>query len=391
MSRLLKLLLFTFFVLVFALTTIVIAKYPSEVAAETEAEKLERLSNEIKQYEQEIQKLQSQATTLSNQIAQYDAQIRLTSLKIQQTEEKISLLGGRIDQLELSLQALSRAFMNRVVYTYKISRLHKPAIMLVTSPDLNSVFSSYHYLKKIQESDHDLLVRLENAQVAYEEEKETQEDLQKELEEQNKVLSVQKAAKANLLAQTKNDEKRYQQLLAAARSEFEAIQAILAGKGEEEEVGKVSVGQRIASVIQGASCNSSGSHLHFIVRQNGSTHNPFNYLKSVDYENCSGSFCGSSDGDPFNPGGSWEWPVNPKIKFLQGYGSTWAVRNTWVGKIYSFHNGIDISGSSPEVKAVKDGTLYRGSYSGSGGCRLRYVRVDHDDSDLDTLYLHINY
>ena len=202
-----------------------------------------------------------------------------------------------------------------------------------------------------------------------------------------------KAAKAILLEQTRSDEKKYQQLLSSARAEFEAIQAIIAGKGTEEEVGKVSQGARIATVIQGPSCNSSGPHVHFIVRQGTSTQNPFSYLRAgVDYENCSGSSCGSADGDSFNPGGSWDWPVNPKIKYSQGYGSTWAVRNTWVGRVYQFHNGIDINGvSSSEVKAVRSGVLFRGSYSGSSGCRLRYVRVDHDDSDIDTLYLHINY
>ena len=363
------------------------------VSAETEAEKLEKLTKEIQQYEQEITKLKSQASTLSNQIAQYDAQIRLTVLKISQTEEKILLLGGRIDQLETSLQALTTAFASRVVRTYKMARFNEPTLMLVLSPDLNSAVSSYHYIQKIQEADRDLLVRLEKAQGEYEEEKVDQEVLQQELEKQKNVLGSQKAAKSTLLEQTKNDEKKYQQLLAAVKSEFEAIQAILAGKGTEEEAGKVSAGQKIATVIQGASCNSSGSHVHFIVGQNGSTQNPFNYLKSgVDFENCSGSSCGSSDGDSFNPGGSWDWPISPKIKFSQGYGSTWAVRNTWVGRIYQFHNGIDInSNSSSEVKAVYSGTLYRGSYGGSGGCRLRYVRVDHDDSDLDTFYLHINY
>ena len=45
--------------------------------------------------------------------------------------------------------------------------------------------------------------------------------------------------------------------------------------------------------------------------------------------------------------------------------------------------------SSSEVKAVKGGTLYRGSYG--VGCQLRYVRVAHDDSDLETYYLHVNY
>ncbi|OGM25612.1 hypothetical protein A2962_03720 [Candidatus Woesebacteria bacterium RIFCSPLOWO2_01_FULL_39_61] len=362
------------------------------IQAETETEKLERLTREISQYESEISKLKSQATTLSNLIAQYDAQIRLTTLKIEQTEEKILLLGGRIDQLETSLQSLTDAFTNRVVYTYKMSKLNEPYLILISSPDLKTAFTSFHYLKKIESADRDLLVRLEKAQLTYEEEKVDQEALQKELESQKTVLGAQKAAKATLLEQTKNDEKKYQQLLSQARAEFEAIQAILAGKGDEEEVGKVSQGQRIASIIPGASCNSSGPHVHFIVSQNGATQNPFSFLRGIDYENCSGSSCGSNDGDPFNPGGSWDWPINPKVKFSQGYGSTWAVRNTWVGRIYSFHNGIDInSNSSQEVKAARSGTLYRGSYGGGGGCRLRYVRVDHDENDLDTFYLHINY
>jgi len=166
----------------------------------------------------------------------------------------------------------------------------------------------------------------------------------------------------------------------------------MAGKGTEEEVGKVNQGQRIASVIQGTSCNSSGAHLHFTIAQNGSTQNRFDYLNAgIDYENCSGP--GScSPADPFNPHGSWDWPISSKIKFTQGYGSTWAIANTWVGRIYSFHNGIDISSlSSSEIRTVRSGTLYRGSYTGYNGCRLRYVRVDHDDSDLDTFYLHVNY
>ncbi len=384
---------FLFLISLFLIFLFKIVDFQNVVKAETESEKIERLSREIQEYENKILKLKTQANTLFNQIAQFDAQIRLTTLKISQTEEKIHLLGGRIDQLETSLQTLTKAYTSRVIKTYKMARLNEPLIFLVSLPDLNTAVTSFHYLQKIQESDRDLLIRLEKAQTVYEDERIQQEELQAKLEEQKRVLGSQKSAKALLLEQTKNDEKKYQELLARARAEYEAIQAIIAGKGQEEEVGKVSQGQRIASIIQGPSCNSSGTHLHFIISQNGATQNPFNYLKSgIDYENCSGSSCGSSDGDPFNPNGSWDWPIIPKIKFSQGYGSTWAIKNTWVGKIYSFHNGIDInSDSSSEVKAVQSGTLYRGSYSGSGGCRLKYVRVDHDNSDLDSYYLHINY
>lgn len=381
--------------LISLLAFVVIGLLPTQsvLLSESQEENLERLTREIEQYEQEINKLKSQANTLSNQIAQFDAQIKLTILKITETEEKILLLGGRIDQLETSLNSLSNAFSMRAVRTYKMSKVNKPILLLISSHDISDAVASYHYLQRIQEADRELLVRLEDAQEVYMEEKIDQERLQKELQEHKSVLGAQKAAKASLLEQTRNDEKKYQQLLAQTRAEFEAIQAIIAGQGDETEVGKVSQGDKIASIIQGASCNSSGEHLHFIVREGSSTRNPFSYLKGgVDYENCSGSSCGSSDGDTFNPSGSWEWPINPKIKLTQGYGLTWAVKNTWVGKIYSFHNGIDVvSESSAEVRAVQSGTLYHGSYTGHAGCRLRYVRVDHDNSDIDTFYLHINY
>jgi len=350
------------------------------------------IGNKIACLAGKVSQLSSQAGTLKNQIAQFDYQIRLTSLKIQDTQDKIALLGGRIDQLEVSLNDLTNAFSGRAVETYKMSRIESSLAFLLSAADIDSAVSRFHYLQKIQEADRSLLGKLQEAQTTYQSQKTDQETLQSELKKQQANLNSQKAAKNSLLAATKNDEKKYQQLLAQARAEYEAIQAIIAGKGKETQIGHVGEGQKIANVIQGASCNSSNSHVHFIVRKSGGlTENPFLYLQSgISYDNCSGSTCGSNDGDSFNPSGPWIWPINSKIKFSQGYGSTWAVRNTWVGRIYSFHNGIDInSDSSSEVKAVRAGELYQGSYN--VGCLLKYVRVDHDDSDLDTLFLHVNY
>lgn len=350
----------------------------------TSAKTIEELQKEIQEYEGQLVKLSTQSKTLSNQIAQFDAQMKLTALKITQAEEQIAQLGGRIDRLEESLDVLSSAFSSRAVETYKMSRFDSNFAYVLTSPGVEGAVSRFYYLKKIQEADQDLFTRLQTAQTSYKIEKVDQEDLQAELEKQKANLNSQKTAKASLLTATKNDEKKYQQLLIAAKSEYEAIVAITAGKGTETEVGQVSEGARIASIIQGASCNSSGAHLHFIVRKPGGvTDNPFNYLKGgISYTDYSG-------GDPFNPSGSWEWPISAPISYSQGYGVTWAVRNTWVSSIYQFHNGLDINGSSSEVRAPRAGKLYRGSYN--VGCLLRYVRLDHDDSDLDTLYLHVNY
>ncbi|MBI2268156.1 MAG: hypothetical protein HYU80_01765 [Candidatus Blackburnbacteria bacterium] len=366
---------------------------PLTLALENESpdQKLERIRKQIEEAQKLLDQTKLRKVTLQNEIVYQDQQIQLTTLKIQETEEEITALTGQISRLENALTDLSEIFTQRVVETYKIKRLGDSLTLLISSSNVSDFISRFYYLQKIAQQDRNTLIQMQTTQTNYEGQREKREELRKKLEGQKTQLAAQKIQKQNLLEVTKNDEKRFQQMLSAARAELEAIQAIIAGRGKETEVGKVSAGQRIASMIPGTSCNSSGTHLHFIVSQNGATQNPFGHLRGgIDYENCSGSGA-CSEGDPFNPSGFWDWPISPKIRFFQGYGSTWAVTNTWVGGIYKFHNGIDVnSASSSEVRAVRSGTLYRGSYAGSS-CSLRYVRVDHEDSDLDTFYLHVDY
>ena len=124
-----------------------------------------------------------------------------------------------------------------------------------------------------------------------------------------------------------------------------------------------------------------------MVSENGNAKNPFLFLGNIDHDNCSGpGDCSAAD--QFNPSGNWSWPINAKVKFTQGYGYTWAIQNTWVGNIYKFHSGIDVNSlTSPDVKAVKSGTLYKGTYF--VGCALSYVKVHHDENNIDTFYLHV--
>jgi peptidoglycan hydrolase CwlO-like protein len=84
-------------------------------------------------YTENISKLQASGKTLSSQIAQFDAQIKLTSLKIAQIEEQINLLSGRIDQLEGSLTDLTKSFNQRVVETYKMTRVEDPLLLILSS------------------------------------------------------------------------------------------------------------------------------------------------------------------------------------------------------------------------------------------------------------------
>lgn len=380
-------LLFSFVLLIF-LTRNINAQNAGEVA------------KKIDEYQKKLTDLGRQRDSLSAEIQYMTLQINLTGLKIQDTEEKIidtqkeiEILGSRIRGLDTALDHLSKLLLKKMVEGYK----NKPVTffeVFFNSGSAGDFISRVKYLKTAQENNQKLLLQVQETKLNFEEQKNLREDktielakLEVQLNNQKADLDNQKGAKQKILSVTQNDELVYQRLLQQAKAEYAAIQGIISGAGTETKLRDVSKGQQIATVISGASCNSNGGHLHFIVREGGVVSNPFNYLKSVDHSNCSGSSCGSGDGDPFAPTGSWDWPVSPAIEFNQGYGSTWATRNSWVGRIYSFHNGIDINGTSNSVMAVADGELFRGSYA--VGCTLPYVKLIHKESNIVTFYLHV--
>ena len=405
---------FSKFLSFFLLPLIILFSLPSSLWAVSEKECEQRLQKSstkeeldecINLWDQLYKEMGAQKQSLTAAIKRFDTSIAIATATILRTiqqievlEEEITSLSGKIERLEGSLTSVSEILLERIITTYKTGKV--PVVYLLFSSDgFSDLLLRAKYIKIAQAHDKKLMIQMQTTKDNFsaqkklrEEKKEEQESLKSQLEAQKVTLAQQKEDKEYLLVVTKNNEKRYQELLAQARAELEAIIAILAGKGNCSEVGHISEGERIASVIQGSSCNSSGTHLHFMVTKDGTVQNPFNYLKAgVSHENCSGSSCGSGDGDAFNPSGEWNWPIDASIKFSQGYGSTWAVGHTWVGGVYSFHNGIDIKSSSSTVKAVKSGNLYQCAYVGGGGCGLPYVRLDHDDSNFETYYLHVNY
>ncbi len=186
--------------------------------------KIECLSSKVSQ-------LGTQANTLKNQIAQFDYQIKLTNLKIIQTQAQINLLGGRIDQLALSLDELSKAFSSRAVETYKLSRFESNFSFVLAAADVNDATNRFHYLKKIEEEDRSLLTRLRNAQTTYQDQKVDQETLQQQLKDQQAQVNKQKVAKNNLLTATRNDEAKYQSLLSQAKAQLAAFNRFVSSQG----------------------------------------------------------------------------------------------------------------------------------------------------------------
>lgn len=355
---------------------------------------LDEIKKQIEEYEKKIDDLRDQQKTLANAIAYLNNNIGLTNSKIAETESKLQVLeeeiknlGLKIDDLDLSLNKISEIFASRTKETYKRSKL-KPFYLFFSSSGFGDYLSKLKYLKLVQEHDRALLFELEGTRETFDQQKKFKEEKQKEFEalkqelkNQELALAQQKKDKQGLLTATKNDEKSYQEKIASLVAELEAIQGIISGKGEEVQVGEVNPGNKIATIINGNSACSTGTHLHFEVNQGGGHTNPAGYLKNLSVNYDSGVV-------PMNFSGSWDWPVDEPVRMTQEYGETLWTRT---GQLwYKFHTGIDLFSSSLMVKAVKEGTLYRGSISCGGGT-LRYVKVDHKDSDIDTYYLHVNY
>lgn len=361
----------------------------------TTSPQLSEIQQRIRELENKVTELRGQARTLSSQIAVMDNQIKLTQLRIDKTrqdleelEEDIGILKSKISNLEGDLDKLTKVLINRIVATYQSGAI-KPWQFFVTSTGFSDFLYRIQYLKIAQENDKRVVFATQASKDNFESQKKSLEQkqkqvetLKKQLEAQTAQLAQQKRDKEVLFEVTRNDERKYQELLARARAEY----AVSLGLGQEIFMREVKEGDVIGNVISTSSGCSSGQHLHFEVHKNGNIEDPNNYLKQTSFnyaKNYNQSYYGS-----INPRGSWNWPLFDPIVINQGFGTHGFAQSFYPGGI---HNGIDMdSDSSTQVKAVKPGKLYAGSYQCGGAFpgTLIYAKVDHEDG-ITAWYLHM--
>lgn len=184
-----------------------------------------QLTEYINDCNSKLSQLSGQKQTLAAAIDYLNTQIKLTQAKIASTTTQLDKLNveitdleSRIGNIDYSLIDLTKIFVERVRETYMYRNTYDAKI-IAQSSGLTDILRNIEYAKKIRDHDRQVLIALEKSRLDFNAQKETKEAKQKEIEALKRKLDADKAAlnsqiasKNQLLAETKNDEKRYQTL-----------------------------------------------------------------------------------------------------------------------------------------------------------------------------------
>ncbi|MBI4999415.1 hypothetical protein HZB97_01440 [Candidatus Gottesmanbacteria bacterium] len=201
--------------------------FNSSIFAQDSSSRYKEISDQIRELEQKLAETQAREKTLSSQISYMNNQIKLTTLKISETQAKIDQLGeeiaslsAKIDRLEESLGHLSEVLLSRIVETYKrgnVEFFH----LLFSSGGFSDFLTRLKYIRIVQAHDKKLMFQMQETKDNYTDQKQVREEkkaeherLKRQLEGQKAMLAQQIKDKETLLEVTRNDEKRYQELLA---------------------------------------------------------------------------------------------------------------------------------------------------------------------------------
>ncbi|MBX4189884.1 peptidoglycan DD-metalloendopeptidase family protein [Candidatus Parcubacteria bacterium] len=335
---------------------------PVFASAQTEAEKIAELREQIKVLEEQKQQLQGtiaqtaeQAATLKdqvqhlkNQINALQIQMQLTGKKIDQTSLEINGVEGNISETQKKINYQKDSISQLLLYLHKRDNENLVGLLL-KSLNFSDYFNQQQYALTVNQKLVGLVNELQDNEQQLNDHKNDLESKKKSLESLKREQSVQKNSlasvqsdKDNLLKATKGQEAQYQKLLAQVE--------------DQENQFFTQLRELETHVIQGGL-----------------------YIVHVTAE-------------PLPKKGTkmFEWPQSVK-RITQGYGCTSYARCGSKRGAYGGapHNGVDMaSGFSTPIKAIADGKIIANGKNDGWG---NWVAIQHPNQyNLVSVYAHMS-
>jgi len=317
---------------------------------ENQNERIEQIEEEIDEYENELADTREQKDTLQNTLAslnnsinQLQLRVEKTTRQIDATEKRISRLDQRLESNKKNLSAIKQSLAKSLQLMYRADS-RSVITSLLANDTLSEAWKTSDQLSQIQAGIQSRMEKIRQLKQMQENQREQAKkrleelaNLESKLARQQESLRAQRQRKQQLLVETNQQEKEYQNLLAEKQRQKEEFEKQL---------------------------QSYESQLESTV---------------------------SDDEVPAKDTGYFQWPV-PDVTITQQFGGTdFAKRNpSAYGR--PFHNGTDFGAAvGTPIQPTKQGTVRDfGNTDTISGCYSygKWILVDHDN--LSTLYAHLS-
>lgn len=327
------------------------------------AEEIRKLEEEAQKYRQEITSKQETGKTLKEELARIDRAIKQLQRDISVTQAKIQKAGLEIEELDIEIKeketavAKLRSGIAGIIRALAEEEREPLFISLIKSRVLSDFLQQFDYLALAKEkmlasvgSLRELRVELEKQKDKAEKKKDEAEDLKKVLAGRRVAVTGERNDRNKLLAETKNQERAYQNLLREKENRIEEL---------EREIR--SIEQEIKVTIDPSSLPAKGT---------GALGWP---LPELSLMSC------------------WDGGGNIQNCVTQFFGHTSFARAGGYGK--QGHNGMDFRASiGTPILASENGVVMAVGDTDTG-CRGasygKWILIKHPNN-LSTLYAHLS-
>ncbi|KKR06024.1 MAG: Membrane protein metalloendopeptidase [candidate division WS6 bacterium GW2011_GWF2_39_15] len=346
-------------------------------------EKINYLDSQISAMERDIDALEVEMETKN-------VEIRILGKEIVETENNINTITQEINKLDNSIK-------KRISISYKYSFV-TPVEILFENSNFENLLRKLKYLSETKRKDKELMEQMANQSKVLKQEETLLSEKQRSVErkrqqieeektEQFKLkdqMAAQRSERASLYAESRRREQALLAQLDAARKAESSVEASIIKYIQDHPETMVNSGTVVAGSYigqMGSTGCSTAPHLHFTIEY---TSQPIGYAS-----------------------------INPWGGYLKKGPDYWAIYGGWT--YYNIHSGsfvtpltgnafltqdhhrgwsggapyaVDMSssdGTATYVRAVKNGTLYKGTEPICGG---KYAKVVHSGG-IESFYLHL--